>query len=164
MSALAASRVEPEPSSEAIAAHDLTIGHVHRSLGLLRSATRGQRIIAAHITFRLQPGQSLVILGPNGAGKTTTIGKLAQVFRAQGKTVLLCAADTFRAAAIEQLEVWGQRTGTEVIKTKPGGDPAAVIFDALQAAILMPVASFTVLGMALWMQTFASPDGAQPCR
>jgi fused signal recognition particle receptor len=56
------------------------------------------------------------------------------VFRAHGKTVLLCAADTFRAAAIEQLEIWGQRTGTEVIKTKPGGDPSAVLFDALQSA------------------------------
>jgi fused signal recognition particle receptor len=76
----------------------------------------------------------IMVVGVNGAGKTTTIGKLAQVFRTQGKTVLLCAADTFRAAAIEQLEIWGQRTGTEVIKTKAGGDPAAVLFDALQAA------------------------------
>jgi fused signal recognition particle receptor len=76
----------------------------------------------------------ILIVGVNGTGKTTTIGKLAQVFRAQGKNVLLCAADTFRAAAIEQLEIWGQRTGTEVIKTKAGGDPAAVLFDALQAA------------------------------
>jgi fused signal recognition particle receptor len=76
----------------------------------------------------------IMVVGVNGAGKTTTIGKLAQVFRTQGKTVLLCAADTFRAAAIEQLEIWGQRTGTEVIKTKPGGDPAAVLFDALQSA------------------------------
>src|SRR6202034_3072714 len=76
----------------------------------------------------------ILVVGVNGAGKTTTIGKLAQVFRAQGKTVLLCAADTFRAAAIEQLEIWGQRTGTEVIKTKPGGDPSAVLFDALQSA------------------------------
>jgi fused signal recognition particle receptor len=76
----------------------------------------------------------IMVVGVNGAGKTTTIGKLAQVFRAQGKTVLLCAADTFRAAAIEQLEIWGQRTGTEVIKTKAGGDPAAVLFDALQSA------------------------------
>jgi fused signal recognition particle receptor len=76
----------------------------------------------------------IMVVGVNGAGKTTTIGKLAQVFRAQGKTVLMCAADTFRAAAIEQLEIWGQRTGTEVIKTKPGGDPSAVLFDALQAA------------------------------
>jgi fused signal recognition particle receptor len=77
----------------------------------------------------------IIVVGVNGTGKTTTIGKLAQVFRAQGKTVLLCAADTFRAAAIEQLEIWGQRTGTEVIKTKAGGDPSAVLFDALQSAI-----------------------------
>ena len=76
----------------------------------------------------------ILVVGVNGTGKTTTIGKLAHVFRAQGKTVLLCAADTFRAAAIEQLEIWGQRTGTEVIKTKAGGDPSAVLFDALQSA------------------------------
>ncbi len=76
----------------------------------------------------------ILVVGVNGTGKTTTIGKLSQVFRSQGKTVLLCAADTFRAAAIDQLEVWGQRTGTEVIKTKAGGDPSAVLFDALQAA------------------------------
>src|SRR5204863_982919 len=76
----------------------------------------------------------VLVVGVNGTGKTTTIGKLAQTLRSDGKTVLLCAADTFRAAAIEQLEVWGQRTGTEVIRTKPGGDPAAVLYDALQAA------------------------------
>jgi fused signal recognition particle receptor len=76
----------------------------------------------------------ILVVGVNGTGKTTTIGKLANVLRGDGKSVLLCAADTFRAAAIEQLEIWGTRTGTEVIKTKPGGDPAAVLFDALQAA------------------------------
>jgi fused signal recognition particle receptor len=76
----------------------------------------------------------ILVVGVNGTGKTTTIGKLAQVFRSQGKNVLLCAADTFRAAAIEQLEIWGERTGTEVIRTKAGGDPSAVLFDALQAA------------------------------
>jgi fused signal recognition particle receptor len=76
----------------------------------------------------------VLVVGVNGTGKTTTIGKLAQTLRTDGKTVLLCAADTFRAAAIEQLEVWGQRTGTEVIRTKPGGDPAAVLYDALEAA------------------------------
>jgi fused signal recognition particle receptor len=76
----------------------------------------------------------ILVVGVNGTGKTTSIGKLAQVFRSQGKTVLLAAADTFRAAAIEQLEIWGQRTGTEVVKTKPGGDPSAVLFDALQSA------------------------------
>lgn len=76
----------------------------------------------------------VLVVGVNGTGKTTTIGKLAQTVRSQGKTVLMCAADTFRAAAIEQLEVWGQRTGTEVIRTKAGGDPAAVLYDALEAA------------------------------
>ena len=76
----------------------------------------------------------VLVVGVNGTGKTTTIGKLAQTIRSNGQTVLLCAADTFRAAAIEQLEVWGQRTGSEVIRTKAGGDPAAVLFDALQAA------------------------------
>src|ERR1039458_6923309 len=59
----------------------------------------------------------ILVVGVNGTGKTTTIGKLSQVFRSQGKNVLLCAADTFRAAAIDQLEIWGSRTGTEVIKT-----------------------------------------------
>ena len=76
----------------------------------------------------------ILVVGVNGTGKTTSIGKLANLLRGQGKTVLLAAADTFRAAAIEQLEVWGDRTGTEVIKNKPGGDPAAVLFDAMQAA------------------------------
>jgi fused signal recognition particle receptor len=76
----------------------------------------------------------VMIVGVNGTGKTTTIGKLAYALRGEGKTVLLCAADTFRAAAIEQLEIWGSRTGVEVIKTKPGGDPSAVLFDALSAA------------------------------
>jgi fused signal recognition particle receptor len=76
----------------------------------------------------------ILVVGVNGVGKTTSIGKLAHVLRSQGKTVLMGAADTFRAAAIEQLEVWGDRTGVEVIKNKPGGDPSAVLFDALQAA------------------------------
>jgi fused signal recognition particle receptor len=75
-----------------------------------------------------------MLVGVNGAGKTTTIGKLTSHFKANGHTVLLCAADTFRAAAIEQLEVWGERTDTRVIRQKTGADPAAVMFDALQAA------------------------------
>jgi fused signal recognition particle receptor len=82
----------------------------------------------------VEPPEVILVVGVNGTGKTTTIGKLASVLRSQGKTVLLAAADTFRAAAIEQLEIWGERTGVEVIKTKPGGDPSAVLFDALQAA------------------------------
>ena len=84
---------------------------------------------------RVEQGPEVIlVVGVNGTGKTTTIGKLAHVLKADGKSVLLCAADTFRAAAIEQLEIWGQRTGVEVIKTRPGGDPAAVLFEALEAA------------------------------
>ncbi|MDH4266845.1 MAG: signal recognition particle-docking protein FtsY [Deltaproteobacteria bacterium] len=76
----------------------------------------------------------IMVIGVNGTGKTTTIGKMAQKFKAQGKSVLLVAADTFRAAAIEQLEIWGQRVGCEVIKQKSGSDPSAVVFDGLKAA------------------------------
>ena len=80
------------------------------------------------------PPAVVMVVGVNGAGKTTTIGKLAQRFKDEGRTVLLCAADTFRAAAIEQLEVWGTRTNTDVIRQKTGADPSAVLFDALHAA------------------------------
>jgi fused signal recognition particle receptor len=80
------------------------------------------------------PPEVILLVGVNGTGKTTTSGKLAAFFRGQGKTVLLCAADTFRAAAIEQLEVWSQRSGVEIIKSRQGGDPSAVLFDALHAA------------------------------
>lgn len=81
-----------------------------------------------------QPPAVIMLVGINGAGKTTTIGKLAQRFIGEGRKVLLCAADTFRAAAIEQLEVWAQRAGVEMIRQKTGADPSAVVFDALQAA------------------------------
>ena len=74
------------------------------------------------------------LVGVNGTGKTTSAGKLAAWYRTQNKTVLLCAADTFRAAAIEQLEVWASRSGVEIIKTRHGGDPAAVLYDAAAAA------------------------------
>jgi len=81
-----------------------------------------------------EPPEVILVVGVNGSGKTTTIGKLTARLKSEGNSVLLCAADTFRAAAIEQLEIWGQRTGTEVIRQKPGADPSAVLFDALQAA------------------------------
>ena len=76
----------------------------------------------------------LLVIGVNGVGKTTTIGKLASYYKAQGKSVMLAAADTFRAAAIDQLEVWGERTGTRVIRHEEGSDPAAVAYDAVKAA------------------------------
>ncbi len=76
----------------------------------------------------------ILIVGVNGVGKTTTIGKLALHFKSQGKSVMLCAADTFRAAAIEQLQIWGERHDVPVIKQHSGADPAAVAFDGVQAA------------------------------
>ncbi|MGN1401696.1 MAG: signal recognition particle-docking protein FtsY [Bacillus sp. (in: firmicutes)] len=76
----------------------------------------------------------ILFVGVNGVGKTTTIGKLAHKFKSEGKSVLLAAGDTFRAGAIDQLEVWGERTGVSVIKQAEGSDPAAVMFDAVQAA------------------------------
>lgn len=76
----------------------------------------------------------LLIVGVNGAGKTTTIGKLSAFYHYYGKKVMLAAADTFRAAAIDQLEIWGERTAAEVIRHEEGSDPAAVVFDAVKAA------------------------------
>ena len=80
------------------------------------------------------PPKVTFLVGVNGTGKTTSAGKLAAWYRNQNETVLLCAADTFRAAAIEQLEVWAARSGVETIKTRHGGDPAAVLYDAITAA------------------------------
>jgi len=73
-----------------------------------------------------------LIVGVNGTGKTTTIGKLANLLKSSGKTPLICAADTFRAAAVEQLEIWAQRAGVDIVRAKEGSDPAAVVFDAIQ--------------------------------
>lgn len=90
----------------------------------------------ASTELNIENGRLNVILfvGVNGVGKTTTIGKMAHLFKQQGKKVLMAAGDTFRAAAIEQLEVWGERVGVDVIKHSQGADPAAVIYDAVHAA------------------------------
>jgi fused signal recognition particle receptor len=89
-----------------------------------------RRVIPTPVT----PPKVTFLVGVNGTGKTTTSGKLAAWSRSQGHSVLLCAADTFRAAAIEQLEIWASRSGVEMIKTRQGGDPAAVLYDAVTAA------------------------------
>jgi fused signal recognition particle receptor len=86
---------------------------------------------APHVT---EPPAVILVVGVNGAGKTTSIGKLTRRIQSEGRTVMLCAADTFRAAAIEQLEVWAERTGAPLIRQQPGADPSAVLFDAIQAA------------------------------
>ncbi len=90
--------------------------------------------VAHPIAHPSTPPEVIMMVGVNGTGKTTTTGKLAALYRSQGRSVLLCAADTFRAAAIEQLEVWSERSGVQLIKTRQGGDPSAALFDALTAA------------------------------
>jgi len=96
------------------------------------------RVLLGDKPGRLQPSLTrptvMMVVGVNGVGKTTTIGKLADRFKKEGRSVLLVAGDTFRAAAIEQLEIWGQRVGCPVIKHQSGSDPSAVIFDGLSAA------------------------------
>jgi len=95
------------------------------------------RILAAEeagLTVASEPPTVYVFVGVNGVGKTTTIGKLAAQARAEGKRVILAAGDTFRAAAGDQLEIWGERAGCDVIRHSDGADPAAVAFDAIQAA------------------------------
>ena len=101
-----------------------------------------REMLAEVIAEMLRGGQELnleskpaiiMVIGVNGVGKTTTIGKLAKRFEDAGKKVVVAAADTFRAAAIEQLEVWAQRSGAEIIKHSEGSDPAAVVFDAIAA-------------------------------
>jgi fused signal recognition particle receptor len=94
-------------------------------LSILRSADQPA-------TDGVKPHVTLIV-GVNGTGKTTTVGKLARVVKESGQTPLICAADTFRAAAVEQLQVWAARAGVDFIRAKPGSDPAAVVFDAIAA-------------------------------
>lgn len=110
----------------------------------VRNPKHAKIIIQEIISDMLQGGEDMglvtipsiiLVIGVNGVGKTTTIGKLAARYKAEGKKVILGAADTFRAAAIEQLEVWADRAGVDMIKHKEGADPAAVVFDTINAGI-----------------------------
>lgn len=117
-------RVDRKMTGDAVEIRGLIREHL---LDVLRASETPMRVVA-------QPPAVVMVVGINGAGKTTTIGKLAHRFLGEGRQVLLCAADTFRAAAIEQLEVWAQRANVDLIRQKSGADPSAVVFDALQAA------------------------------
>lgn len=114
------------------------------SKGDVRNPKHAKMIISEIVAQMIDGGEDMglvtvpsviLVIGVNGAGKTTTIGKMAAMYKAQGKKVILGAADTFRAAAIEQLEVWADRAGVELVKHKEGADPAAVVFDTIDAGI-----------------------------
>jgi fused signal recognition particle receptor len=145
-----------EELEEILIGADVGVNTVMKLINELRIEVRKQKIeeaaglqpiLSEKLVALLQKGETkttlnmaekglsvILFVGVNGVGKTTTIGKMAHLLKQQGKKVLLAAGDTFRAGAIEQLEVWGQRVGVDVIKQQSGADPAAVMFDALQAA------------------------------
>jgi len=141
-----------EQLEETLIMSDIGVETTAKIIDNLRESVKKQRItepvqikqlLIDEITQMLEDGEQkfeletpcvMLIIGVNGVGKTTTIGKLASKYKAENNKVLLAAADTFRAAAIDQLEVWGQRAGIDVIKHQENSDPAAVVYDALQAA------------------------------
>ena len=108
----------------------------------LRQLVKEEMLRILELSMVAAPGQEtdrsaprvVLIVGVNGVGKTTTIGKLANQMREQGKKPLICAADTFRAAAVDQLQIWADRAGVDIVRAKEGSDPAAVVFDAVTAA------------------------------
>jgi fused signal recognition particle receptor len=127
----------------AMAADFVNRGREEVMFGTVTRAEQLRPVLRRFLLDTLGPGRSLaldarpsvvLVLGVNGSGKTTTCAKLAAALKADGRHVLLAAADTFRAAAIEQLETWGQRIDVEVVRQAAGSDPAAVVFDALKAA------------------------------
>ena len=141
---------------EVLVQGDISIHTARKLVGVLREAARRERLVEpADVRERLEqalleiletdgstglvsapePPTVYLMVGVNGVGKTTTIAKLAHRLRTQGKKVLVAAADTFRAAAIDQLEIWAARAGADIVKHQPGADPSAVLFDAIQAAV-----------------------------
>jgi fused signal recognition particle receptor len=138
--ALLASDIGSQTSNEIIVnLRDRALRHGLANGAELKSALKDEILrildsVATPVVEPRMPPAVILLVGVNGTGKTTTSGKLAALYRRENKSVLLCAADTFRAAAIEQLEVWATRSGVGLIKTKQGGDPSAALFDAATAA------------------------------
>ena len=133
-----------EALEELLISADLGIAATERIIAAVRTRSGGEslRDLVKHeirsifaavdrpVTITHRPSVTLIV-GVNGTGKTTTVGKLANLLRRQGKKPLICAADTFRAAAVEQIEIWARRAGVEIVRAADGADPAAVVFDAI---------------------------------
>src|SRR5690606_37583174 len=131
---------------DALLTADVGLAATERILGEVRAAssgTLGERVSRTirKIFAELPPAPDMsakphvvLVVGVNGTGKTTSVGKLAHLYRTEGRTVMISAADTFRAAAVEQLAVWAERAGVDLVRAQSGSDPAAVTFDALSAA------------------------------
>jgi fused signal recognition particle receptor len=135
-----------EAIEDALIAADVGLPATERILTAVRAGSSGSlqtrvadevRRVLGDVSLTPEPATRphvVLIVGVNGTDKTTTVGKLANFYRAAGQSVLVCAADTFRAAAVEQLAVWTERAGADLIRAQPGADPAAVTFDAVAAA------------------------------
>jgi fused signal recognition particle receptor len=135
-----------EAIEDALIAADVGLPATERILTLVRAESDGslgdrvRRVIQRLLSETPVPPQAatkphvVLVVGVNGTGKTTTVGKLANYYREQRQTVLVCAADTFRAAAVEQLAVWTERAGVDLVRAQSGADPAAVTFDAVTSA------------------------------
>jgi fused signal recognition particle receptor len=136
-----------EALEELLISADLGVAATDRIIGAVKARTRNgtslrdlvkqeiHRVFAAvdrPIAVAEHPKVTLIV-GVNGTGKTTTVGKLANLLRSEGQSPLICAADTFRAAAVEQLEIWAKRAGVDMVRAKEGADPAAVVFDAISS-------------------------------
>lgn len=133
---------------ELLISADLGVGATERVVSAVRQRSRyGESLrelvkdeirsifnLAQSSTATDQSPRVLLVVGVNGTGKTTTVGKLASLLKSQGAHPLICAADTYRAAAVEQLEIWAGRAGVDVVRAREGADPAAVVFDAIQSA------------------------------
>ncbi len=115
-------------------ARDEAILHAHELQEALREELRGLLPDPAPLNLGARGQDVVLVVGVNGSGKTTSIAKMAYHWQQTGRGVLLAAADTYRAAAVEQLDIWARRVGVDIVKGPPGGDPGAVVFDALQAA------------------------------
>ncbi len=135
-----------EAIEDALIAADVGLPATERIIELVRAEKDGSlrdrvaRVIAGLFASTSIPAQAatkphvVLVVGVNGTGKTTTVGKLAHYYREQGQSVMVCAADTFRAAAVEQLAVWTERAGVDLVRAQSGADPAAVTFDAVTSA------------------------------